>query len=117
MSEALTFLIAAGLIGAAALGVALLRRVRGSGRKSLRDGGSGPAGPAEKSRDGSQSFHHWTLETFGDGIAKHFMFPYNRKMWLRDLRDITADWVSWAVPKPTFEEVLRGALGQTNTDG
>jgi len=83
--------------------------------KSLRDGGSGPAGPAEKSRDGSQSFHHWTLETFGDGIAKHFMFPYNRKMWLRDLRDITADWVSWAVPKPTFEEVLRGALGQTNT--
>jgi protoporphyrinogen oxidase len=73
--------------------------------------GSGPAPDA----DGDESFHDWTLRTFGEGIASHFMFPYNQKMWLRDLREVTADWVSWAVPKPRFEEVLKGALGLTNT--
>src|SRR5439155_13295589 len=44
-----------------------------------------------------------------------FMFPYNEKMWLRDLDRITADWVSWAVPRPSLEEVLKGALGIVNT--
>lgn len=83
-----------------------------------REGGAGSShsGGAGGPRDGGDmSFHDWALETFGEGIAKHFMFPYNRKMWLRDLREITADWVSWAVPRPTMEEVLRGALGLTNT--
>src|SRR5262249_35083854 len=56
---------------------------------------------AEPSSDPEISFRDWTLETFGEGIAKHFMFPYNEKMWLRDLDRITADWVSWAVPRPT----------------
>lgn len=68
----------------------------------------------EPSKDPSQSFRDWTLETFGEGIAKHFMFPYNEKMWLRSLDDITADWVSWAVPRPTLDEVLKGALGIVN---
>jgi len=66
------------------------------------------------STDPDLSFHDWTLETFGPGIAKHFMFPYNEKMWLRGLDDITADWVSWAVPRPTLDEVLKGALGVVN---
>ena len=68
----------------------------------------------EPSKDPNQSFRDWTLETFGEGIAKHFMFPYNEKMWLRSLDDITADWVSWAVPRPTLDEVLKGALGVVN---
>ena len=68
----------------------------------------------EPSKDPNQSFREWTLETFGEGIAKHFMFPYNEKMWLRSLDDITADWVSWAVPRPTLDEVLKGALGVVN---
>ena len=63
----------------------------------------------------SRNFHEWVLRTFGSGIAKHFMLPYNEKFWKRDLREITADWVSWSIPKPTMEEVINGALGVTNT--
>ena len=63
----------------------------------------------------SKNFHEWVLKTFGSGIAKHFMLPYNEKFWKRDLRTITADWVSWSIPKPTLEEVVNGALGMTNT--
>ena len=61
-----------------------------------------------------KNFHDWTLETFGAGIAKHFMLPYNEKFWRQDLRNITCDWVSWSIPKPKLEEVVNGALGLTN---
>jgi UDP-galactopyranose mutase len=63
---------------------------------------------------GPNDFHDWVLQTFGSGIAKHFMLPYNEKFWKQDLRTITADWVAWAIPKPTLEEVVNGALGLTN---
>ncbi len=62
----------------------------------------------------SRNFHEWILSTFGSGIAEHFMLPFNEKFWKRDLREITADWVSWSIPKPSIEEVVNGALGVTN---
>jgi protoporphyrinogen oxidase len=63
---------------------------------------------------GPKNFHDWVIKTFGDGIAKHFMLPYNEKFWKQDLREITADWVSWSIPKPSLDEVVNGALGLTN---
>jgi protoporphyrinogen oxidase len=60
------------------------------------------------------SFEDWTLKTFGSGIAKHFMLPYNQKLWRVPLQQIASDWVSWSVPRPTLEEILNGALGITN---
>jgi protoporphyrinogen oxidase len=63
---------------------------------------------------GPKNFHDWVLKTFGAGIAKHFMLPYNEKFWKQDLRTITSDWVSWSIPKPSLDEVVNGALGLTN---
>jgi protoporphyrinogen oxidase len=60
------------------------------------------------------NFHEWILRTFGAGIAKHFMVPYNEKFWKQDLRNLTSDWVSWSIPKPSLDEVVNGALGLTN---
>ncbi|MDX1389345.1 MAG: FAD-dependent oxidoreductase, partial [Acidobacteriota bacterium] len=60
------------------------------------------------------SFHEWSLAVFGRGISDAFMFPYNTKLFRRDPRRMTADWVSWAVPKPNLEEVVRGAVGVRN---
>jgi protoporphyrinogen oxidase len=42
------------------------------------------------------------------------MLPFNEKFWKRDLREVTSDWVSWAIPKPSLEEVVNGALGIVN---
>ena len=61
-----------------------------------------------------KNFHDFILRTFGSGIAKHFMLPYNEKFWKQDLRTITSDWVSWSIPKPSLDEVVNGALGITN---
>jgi protoporphyrinogen oxidase len=66
------------------------------------------------SNGNATNFHDWVLKTFGSGIANHFMLPYNEKFWKQDLRTITADWVSWSIPKPSLDEVVNGALGLTN---
>jgi protoporphyrinogen oxidase len=60
------------------------------------------------------SFEEWSLAVFGRGISDAFMFPYNGKLFRRPPREMTADWVSWAVPKPSLEEVVQGALGIEN---
>jgi protoporphyrinogen oxidase len=68
-----------------------------------------------QSKNGAaNNFHDWVLQTFGTGIAKHFMLPYNEKFWKQDLHNIASDWVSWSIPKPTLDEVVNGALGLTN---
>jgi len=61
----------------------------------------------------SPSFQRWALATFGEGICRHFMVPYNRKLFCTDLESMTADWVSWSIPKPTWADVVRGAQGTT----
>ena len=61
-----------------------------------------------------KNFRDWIDDTFGEGIARHFMVPYNEKLWQHDLSDIALDWVNWSIPKPTLEDVLNGALGIKN---
>ena len=39
------------------------------------------------------NFEEWIVARFGAGIATHFMLPYNRKLWARDLRRMNCEWV------------------------
>ncbi|MGH2728320.1 MAG: protoporphyrinogen/coproporphyrinogen oxidase, partial [Actinomycetota bacterium] len=57
------------------------------------------------------TFREWAFATFGPGIARHFMIPYNEKLFRSDLDTVSADWVAWSIPKPTWEDVIQGALG------
>ena len=61
--------------------------------------------------DPTGTFHQWATATFGNGICDHFMLPYNRKVFCCDLDSMTADWVSWSIPKPSWADVVRGAQG------
>jgi len=58
-----------------------------------------------------RSFKEWILENLGEGMAKHFMVPFNEKLWQVSLDELTSDWVSWLVPKPDLKDVVNGALG------
>ena len=60
------------------------------------------------------SFRDWSLAVLGRGISEAFMFPYNAKLFRREPAEMTADWVSWAIPKPNLREVVQGALGVVN---
>jgi protoporphyrinogen oxidase len=56
-------------------------------------------------------FGKWVRWRFGDGIAEHFMDPYNAKVWKRDLDALTSDWVAGRVPDAPVDDVLRSAVG------
>lgn len=68
-----------------------------------------PSTPSTKPED--RSFKAWILENLGEGMAKHFMVPFNEKLWQVSLDELTSDWVSWLVPKPELKDVVNGALG------
>jgi protoporphyrinogen oxidase len=66
---------------------------------------------AERDPEQPENFKDWILYNFGPGIARHFMFPFNRKLWRVPLNQITTEWVSWSVPRPALRDVVDGALG------
>ncbi len=57
------------------------------------------------------TFRDWVLERFGTGLAEHFFFPYNRKLYRAEPEELGLDWVGRYVPKPDLEQVVDGALG------
>lgn len=61
-----------------------------------------------ESRDAAaaDNFEEFILAKFGEGIAEHFMLPYNRKLWARDIRKISCEWTS---------ERVAGAKGEKET--
>ncbi len=66
----------------------------------------------EKRKGGIRNFHDWIYDTFGDGIAKHLLVPYNEKIWQHDLRDIDLDWVNWSIPNQILRSAKRSAWNQ-----
>lgn len=58
-----------------------------------------------------RNFEEFILQKFGAGIARHFMVPYNHKLWGVHPREITAEWCARFVPVPKLEEVVAGAVG------
>jgi protoporphyrinogen oxidase len=58
-----------------------------------------------------RNFEEYCLRHFGAGISKHFMIPYNEKIWGVHPREITAAWCSRFVPLPNLEQVIAGAVG------
>lgn len=58
-----------------------------------------------------RNFEEFCLTHFGEGISRHFMLPYNEKLWGVPASQISPDWCQRFVPLPTPDEVLQGALG------
>lgn len=64
----------------------------------------------ESPRKKPQNFKQWILQKLGNGIARHFMFPYNLKLWRTNLDKITTEWTEKFVPEPKLDDVVLGAL-------
>lgn len=58
-----------------------------------------------------QRFSDWVTFYFGAGIAKHFMIPYNAKLWGVSADEITSRWCQRFVPRPDLESIIAGAVG------
>ena len=68
--------------------------------------------PAARAR--RSDFLSWSRATFGAGITRHFMKPYNEKLWRVPLSRLTTEWQGRFVPKPSPAEVVYGALADQN---
>jgi protoporphyrinogen oxidase len=57
------------------------------------------------------TFADWVLSRFGEGFARHFFFPYNRKLYRTEPAELTTEWVGRYVPRPSLSDVIEGAFG------
>lgn len=75
----------------------------------------GERGRALRERE-PRNFAEHVLRDLGEGFARHFMFPYNRKVWTVAPEALSTEWMGRFVPRPTVEQVVRGALGLPTED-
>jgi protoporphyrinogen oxidase len=69
-----------------------------------------PQGPAANFKD-------WVYKTFGQGIARNFMIPYNSKLWKYPLDRLTLEWMGRFVPSPSIDDVFSGILPKAKDAG
>jgi len=71
-----------------------------------------------RNREETSNFEQWIYATFGDGIAKYFMIPYNEKIWTMHPCYMTTDWFfsESIVPKASLEQVIEGAFKKRSTE-
>ncbi len=59
----------------------------------------------------AQNFRESVERLFGEGICKHFMVPYNEKLMGVKLDEISATYADRFIPRPSLEDVVKGAFG------
>jgi protoporphyrinogen oxidase len=64
-------------------------------------------GLADAQKDNRPIFHfeEWIYKTFGEGIAKVFMLPYNTKMWKTPLKQMSYNWIAERISIVDMERI------------
>lgn len=66
----------------------------------------GPPRPASE----YASFGQWIDHTLGAGVGRHFMHPYNVKLWTVSTYDLTTEWMKDYVPSTSAKDIEAGAV-------
>lgn len=61
-------------------------------------------------RKDNLTFLDWIYQTFGKGIARHFMIPYNTKFWTLPPQELTCAWLSGFIPVPSLSQTIEGTI-------
>ncbi|MCD6498619.1 MAG: FAD-dependent oxidoreductase [Deltaproteobacteria bacterium] len=64
-----------------------------------------------RSRRSIHTFEDFIYEHFGEGIARHFLLPYNEKLWGVPAKHMTTDWCQRFFPATPVEQILAGIVG------
>jgi protoporphyrinogen oxidase len=62
----------------------------------------------------AENFKDWLLSVFGEGISRHFMLPYNWKVWAHPLHLMDKQWMAERVSVVGLESTLRNILANAN---
>jgi protoporphyrinogen oxidase len=57
-----------------------------------------------------ENFEQLIMKQFGRGLAKHFMMPYNFKVWAHPPRMMNKEWIGERVALPSLERVLGNVI-------
>lgn len=57
-----------------------------------------------------ESLDEWLKRSFGPGLARHFLTPYNEKLWAFPVTDISPDWCADRVVRPDVSAIVAGSL-------
>ena len=71
------------------------------------------AGLIDASTNGNRTpgnFREWIEASFGGGIARHFMIPYNEKVWAHPLQVMDYGWIGERVATIDLKQVMRRVL-------
>jgi protoporphyrinogen oxidase len=63
-----------------------------------------------------RNFEEWVLAKFGAGVSKHFMFPYNEKVWSTPLNRMGFYWIAERVSVVDWKKALETTLRPKATD-
>ncbi len=61
-----------------------------------------------------EHFGQWIRATFGDGLAKWFLDPYNYKVWAHPVDHLAWSWVGERVAPVELKQILKNAVFQNN---
>ena len=72
---------------------------------------------AQRSRVASTTFEEWINATFGEGIARQFMLPYNFKVWATPAHLMSKQWMAERVSVVDVARVLRNVVLELDDAG
>jgi len=58
-----------------------------------------------------QNLEEWFRKKFGDTLAEKYFLPYNQKIWNRDPREMSPDWVEGKLPIPDKASFFQRLIG------
>jgi protoporphyrinogen oxidase len=59
---------------------------------------------------GPEDLEEWIVRSFGEGIARHFLTPYNQKLWSYPLSEVAPTWTGERIVQPNVAAIIGGAL-------
>lgn len=75
----------------------------------------GPGGAELRARP-LRNAADFILRHLGEGLARHFMFPYNEKLYTVPCEELSPEWGGRFIPRPSLTEVVNGAVGPARED-
>lgn len=65
----------------------------------------------------SNNFQGWLINSFGPGIVKYFMEPYNKKVWAYPLQDMSKDWIADRISVVDINRILKNIIFERDDIG
>lgn len=64
----------------------------------------------QKDISGIKNYEEWLCIQNGNYFAKHFSFPYTRKYWGQEAKNMGTKWIGYRIHSPNLNEILQGAF-------